>query len=278
MRQAMGLSDNEFEFLKDYRRLEELEREKGIKFFECVGDPPASHEFKNEIVVKRQNFIDTKRDEMRHKDIHRFATEVNSDKVVVPVEIDLKDKPKWNVYENNHFAMRKRLVGIFLRVANKLITRIRAGKRLVKIKHRIDQERVYNREDMKRMVAEDWKTAQNARIGGSDDQETNIDNVKFKFCFNTQALKPEITMPIEFETNIASFMEKIDAQPVISFDDFEPFQALEQLDFEVMQYKPFKLPGMSTYDPMFKDKPYRPGCMYESTLRQIAGEPNLEKI
>jgi hypothetical protein len=35
---------------------------------------------------------------------------------------------------------------------------------------------------------------------------------------------------------------------------------------------------MSSYDPIFKDKPYRPGCQYESTIRQIAGEPDLEKI
>jgi len=62
-------------------------------------------------------------------------------------------------------------------------------------------------------------------------------------------------------------MEKIDAEPVISFDDLEPYQPLEQLDFEVMQYKPFELPGMSSYEPVFKEKPYRPGCNYESTLR-----------
>jgi hypothetical protein len=24
----------------NYRRLEDLEREKGIKFFQCIGDPP----------------------------------------------------------------------------------------------------------------------------------------------------------------------------------------------------------------------------------------------
>ena len=50
------------------------------------------------------------------KDCTRFATEVNSDKVVVPTEIKLSDHPKWNVYENNHFAMRRRLVSIFLKV------------------------------------------------------------------------------------------------------------------------------------------------------------------
>jgi hypothetical protein len=38
------------------------------------------------------------------------------------------------------------------------------------------------------------------------------------------------------------------------------------------------IPGMSSYDPIYLDKPYRPGCQYESNLRQIAGEPDLEKI
>ena len=34
------LSAEEQEFIKEYRGLEELEREKGIKFFQCTGDPP----------------------------------------------------------------------------------------------------------------------------------------------------------------------------------------------------------------------------------------------
>lgn len=89
MKAAKGMSDGEFAFLKEYRRLEELEREKGIKFFECIGDPPATEAFLNGIEVKRQNFIDERLDEMRNKDCHRFATEVNSDKVVVPTEIKL---------------------------------------------------------------------------------------------------------------------------------------------------------------------------------------------
>jgi len=55
--------------------------------------------------------------------------------------------------------MRRRLVGIFLKVANKLITRIRAGKRLKQIKKRLEDFGVANREDAKRMVADDWKQA-----------------------------------------------------------------------------------------------------------------------
>lgn len=156
---SMNLSEDELKFLKEYRRLEDLEREKGIKFFECVGDPPATSEFLEAIEVKRQNFIEQKLDNMRNEDCHRFATEINRDKVVVPVDLKIESHPKWDVFENNHFAMRKRLVSIFLKVANKLITRLRAGKRLKKIKHRLQDEKVYSRDDCKRMVAEDWKTA-----------------------------------------------------------------------------------------------------------------------
>jgi hypothetical protein len=146
---------------------------------------------------------------------------------VVPIDVSITTQPKWDVYENNHFAMRKRLVGIFLRVANKMIIRMRAGKRLKKIKHRFSSEKVYTREDAKRMVAEDWKTAQNMRFSDGSADETNIQNVKFMFGFNAGTLKPDISMPIEYETNIASFMEKIDASPVINFDDFVPFDSLE---------------------------------------------------
>jgi hypothetical protein len=48
--------------------------------------------------------------------------------------------------------MRRRLVGIFLKVSNKLITRMRAGKRLAKIKDRLKIENVKSKADAKRMV------------------------------------------------------------------------------------------------------------------------------
>ncbi len=35
---------------------------------------------------------------------------------------------------------------------------------------------------------------------------------------------------------------------------------------------------MSNFDPMESEKLFRPGCEYESTLKQKRGEPELEKI
>jgi hypothetical protein len=51
MAKSMKLSDTEMKFLKQYRTLEDLEREKGIKFFECIGDPPATEEFVGDVKV-----------------------------------------------------------------------------------------------------------------------------------------------------------------------------------------------------------------------------------
>lgn len=89
----------------------------------------------------------------------RFAAAIDEDRVVVDTDVELSEKPKWDAFENNHFALRRRLVALFLKAANRLITRMRAGKRLEKIKNRFKDENVKSREDAKRMVAEDWKTA-----------------------------------------------------------------------------------------------------------------------
>lgn len=148
---------------------------------------------------------------MRHKDIHRFATELDQDKVVVPTDINVTKQPKFDQFENNHFAMRKRLVDIFLKVANKQIIRARAGKRLKQIKKRFAENAVANREDCKKLVAKDWKESLNVRSAGTEADEENISNVRFKFSFNKSAIQADIQLPIEYETNIASFMEKIDA-------------------------------------------------------------------
>ena len=184
---SMKLSVVDMDFLKEYRTLEDLEREKGIKFFECIGDPPATNEFKDGVQVKRQNYITEVEKQMRRDDIGRFTASCNADKVIVPTKVEISQGPKWDVYENNHFAMRKRLVSIFLKVANKQIIRMRAGKRLEKIKNRFADAGITNREDAKRLVADDWKAALNMRIGGDDDGE-NIQNVRFEFAFNKKTI------------------------------------------------------------------------------------------
>ena len=175
--------------------------------------------------------------------------------------------------------MRKRLLDIFLKVANKLILRRRAGQRLTKLKKAFELNAITNRKECKKWVAEDWKQAALTNISSDDPTALeNIENIRYTMSFTREVVAPDLLFPLEFETNIASFMEKIDAQPVISFDDLEPYETIEQLDFEIEKYKVFDLPPVSSFDPKFSDKSWRPGCEYEGATRQRAGEPDLEKI
>ena len=69
------------------------------------------------------------------------------------------------------------------------------------------------------------------------ENEGNIKNIKFSFNFDiNMVMRSEGKLPLEYETNIASFMEKVEAHPPISFDDLVTFDHLEPLDFEIQKY------------------------------------------
>ena len=99
---------------------------------------------------------------------------------------------------------------------------------------------------MIKRVNEDHKKAQNTRLIDDTDSQNDIRNVKFEFSFNTENIKNGILkLPLEYETNISSFLEKVEANPPTNFDDLEPYDPLEQLDFEIQNYLPHPLPAMS---------------------------------
>ena len=94
---------------------------------------------------------------------------------------------------------------------------------------------------MRRCVAADYKKAINMQLADGDD-ETNDDIRNVVFDFRFKAANIECTMaklPLEYETNMASFMEKVETSPPGEFDFKEEFDPLEQLDFEVENYQPF---------------------------------------
>jgi hypothetical protein len=62
-----------------------LEREKGIKFFQCIGDEPHTNEFVEGILGGRSDLNTKRQFNMRNKDQLRFAIEVDSDKVLVDI-------------------------------------------------------------------------------------------------------------------------------------------------------------------------------------------------
>ena len=63
-----------------------MERQKGIKFFECIGDPPITGYTTDNIKITRDDFIETGKMNMRERDIHRFQLSTDEDRVVVPTD------------------------------------------------------------------------------------------------------------------------------------------------------------------------------------------------
>ena len=126
------------------------------------------------------------KNDMRTEDCTRFNAEFDRDKVVVDTTAhkEIVARPKWDAFENNPFAMRRRLVNIFLRAANKVMSRLRAGRRLTKLRNWIESNNIKSREDMREKVAEDFKISQNTRLVDDLESQNDITNVKFEFKFN----------------------------------------------------------------------------------------------
>jgi len=55
--------------------------------------------------------------------LNRFKHIFDSNKVVIDTDMNLAMKPNWDIYKNNHFALRKRCIDIFLKSMTKLIIR-----------------------------------------------------------------------------------------------------------------------------------------------------------
>lgn len=210
-------------------------------------------------------YIERSNEQKRVECVTRYQSEFNNDRAVVDSDMAIKN-PNWDIYKNNHFALRKRCLNVLLKFVNRMVIRHRAGKRLAKLKERLKDESVRNTDDAQRMIAEDWKTAQNVFL----DDETDVD---FKFNikdFNIHNQK----LPVEYEANITSFKETVEAFPPTSFDDMVPFKPLECLEYEMNQYKPMEMPCVSYYIPIEDKKPHRPGCEHECAIKGASGDPD----
>lgn len=164
---------------------------------------------------------------MRWVDVGRFTTEVDRDRVCIPTKNEIVSQPRWDVYVNHQTAMKKRLGDIFLKVSNKVIIRQRAARRIKAIKSWLSANSIKSRADCKKMVNEDYRTAMMTDLGGGDGSSTGIDSLRYSFAFSKKQLATSVRLPLEYEANLSSFMETIDAQPVVSFDDLAPFEPIE---------------------------------------------------
>ena len=85
---------------------------------------------------------------------------------------------------------------------------------------------------------------------------------KFKFCFDAINLESMLgKLPIQYEANISSMLEKVEQNPIQAFDDLDIFdEPCEQNDQEIMNYPQFKYAQVSGHFDSAKGMPTRIGC------------------
>ena len=117
-----------------------------------------------------------------------------------------------------------------LKYVNQMVIRHRAGKRLMQLKTKLKEQSKTAIEDGKEVILGEWS-------------------------FNQKVENPK--MPVE--AGLTSIKEKVEAEMPTNFDDMVPFKPIEDLDFEIYNYKPFEVPQMSHHIPVLDDKPLRQG-------------------
>jgi hypothetical protein len=174
----------------------------------------------------------------------RYITETDNDRVVVDTDIHMDTNIQFDLYQNNHFELRKRCVNLFLKCVNQLIIRQRAGKRLILLKNYFKEQ------------------SSNLKAGSQD------------LAFDEWKFSKDIEYPkMPIEAGLTSIKERVEAVMPTNFDDMMPYNPIEDLDFEIFNYKPFDVPQMSHYIPILDEKPLRQGCEHEYAIRGARGDP-----
>ncbi|CAG9325479.1 CFAP221 [Blepharisma stoltei] len=254
----------EQQFNTEYRKLEEGDREKEFKIYQCIGNPHPSEELIKEIIDLRAEKDYNKNEEMRNKDCMRNAHQVDQDKPINDVSFTPLKKPTWDPYQNDEFSLRQLPLHRLVRAANKVMVQLRVSKRIEMIKKVLTEHKVNNREDAKKFVAWDWKRADLIGIG-------NKDFIPFEFTISQDEIK-KYEFPTEYEEHLDEFKQKIDIEPLSAFESIQPLKLIETQDFLIAGYNDFLPPPVSHYIPIEKEREFRAGAEEEYSICLERGE------
>lgn len=254
----------EQQFNTEYRRLEEFDREKEFKIYQCLGNSHPTEDFIKSVVNLRGEKDYSKKEDMRIKDCMRNTHQLDQDKAVNDVTYVPLKKPSWDPFKNDEFSLRQLPLHRLVRSANKIMIQLRAAKRIAILKKALADNKVTNREEAKKYVAWDWKRADLIGVG-------NKDFVYFEFSITNETLKP-VEFPTEYEGHLDEFKQRIEIEPLSSFESIQPLRSIETQDFMLASYQDFLSPPVSHYVPIEKDRELRFGAEEEYAVCLERGE------
>ena len=140
-----ALQAAELRFEMQYRTTEQMDKQKELQSYQCLGSEPVTDQYRSVITSKRENAQTNRLESLLADDKKRFETIASDTRVDVPVGFETAKVPEWDEHNNESFNMRLQVIDRFVRAVTKCLMRIRVTNRYNKIMQAIRQNGVTDR-------------------------------------------------------------------------------------------------------------------------------------
>jgi len=255
----------EKQFLERFNQIQMLDKEKNIKFFQCIGDPKISEEGENTIKGEREDHRNAFLNRYENDGVTRYEVQLDQGLPIVG-EIVPKYHPTYDNLKNDNIRKRRRVLHKLMSYVSKKILKSRKKKRLDKIKKFLGG--ATTRAEVRQLVEEDWQRAEYFGVGKRD-------FVMFNFQYSSNSIL-DMRLPLQVENSAANLSYKFELNQRIGFDDFTPIDPLPYSDIEVMGYTILDPPMIINYPPIEANRKDRKGAEEEYSISGPTGP--VEKV
>lgn len=256
----------EKQFLERFNQIQMLDKEKNIKFFQCIGDPQLRQDEIDSIKKEKEDNYSEFLSKYENEGISRYQAKFDQGLPVVS-EITPKYSPTYDLIKNDNIRKRRRVLHKLMSYVSKKILKSRKKKRLEKIKKFLNGAK--SSAEVKKLVELDWQKAEYFGVGKRD-------FVMFNFQYSNNSIL-DLRLPLQIETSAANHEKrKFELNQRIGFDDFTPIDPLPYSDIEVMSYSIIDPPMIINYPPIEINRKDRKGAEEEYSISGPTGP--VEKV
>lgn len=264
--ESMGRQMKETIFERKFQHVEEFERSKEIKWFECIGDANMTPEELAEATEQQRTREENAREQREQEDRQRKRTALLSDRPVFPHGIPPDGSPEWpertQVEQVRHFGLER-----FVDAVRVVVIHGRVDARLAKLRALFD--RVGRTTEQVGALVDLWDDveAMHAAIGDTDgDGDVDAeDRVTLRFAVETTQ---RFAFPSYRESEFAD-REPIETMETIPlFEELDTFPLKVPQEASMMGYREWETPVLPFHFPAGVVPEVRVGAQEESIVRK----------
>ncbi|KAL4456204.1 hypothetical protein ABPG74_014165 [Tetrahymena malaccensis] len=257
-------SQQEREFIEKCNAVALMDKNKDIKFFQCIGDEVITEDETQNILTERKNYHQSKLDHIQHEGVHRYTKKINQDHVMLGQRNqELQMTNNWDTDKNDNLKLRKIILKRFMNAGTKIILKMRMENRLIKLKNLLCD--CQTKEDVKKLVQLDWQKAEYAGVGKKE-------FIAFEFSFTEDDVSTTI-FPIQYDASNLKYDHTFEINPRKDFNDLDlhEYEVLPRNEVEAMRYTNFERLICSHYTPIETDRVFRTGAEWEYSSQGKTG-------